>query len=40
MTGMITSPTRDATILPKAPPMITPTAMSTTFPRSANALNS
>jgi len=32
--------TSDDTILPKAPPMITPTAMSITFPLRANSLNS
>ena len=38
--GMITSPTSDETILPKAAPMTMPTAMSTTLPRMANFLNS
>lgn len=38
--GMMMSDTKEATILPKAPPMITPTAMSTTLPRSAKALKS
>src|SRR5882757_7572847 len=40
MTGMITSATSDETMLPKAAPMITPTARSTTLPRNANFLNS
>src|SRR5262245_4926023 len=39
-TGIITSDTREPTIAPKAPPMITPTAMSTTLPFMAKALNS
>ena len=34
------SDTRDVTILPKAVPIMTPTAKSTTFPLMANALNS
>ena len=38
--GMMMSFTTEDTILPNAPPMITPTAMSTTLPRRANALNS
>ena len=38
--GMKMSLTRDVVILPNAPPMITPMAMSTTLPRMANALNS
>jgi hypothetical protein len=38
--GMITSSTSDATILPKAAPMITPTARSTTLPFMAKLLNS
>src|SRR5258705_4233914 len=37
---MITSPTSEATILPKAPPITTPTARSTTLPFIANSLNS
>src|ERR1700683_1493160 len=37
---MSTSSTRDDTILPKAAPMITPTAKSNTLPRITNALNS
>ena len=36
----MTSATKDDTILPNAPPMITPTAMSITFPFKANALKS
>src|SRR5262247_2519873 len=40
MIGMMISATSDATIAPKAAPMITPTARSTTLPRSANFLNS
>ena len=40
MGGMMTSATMEDTILPKAPPMMTPTAMSMTFPRIANALKS
>ena len=38
--GMITSLTSELTILPNAPPMTIPTAMSITLPRIANALNS
>jgi hypothetical protein len=38
--GMITSLTSDETILPNAAPMMMPTAMSTTLPRTAKALNS
>src|SRR5690349_22628383 len=38
--GMTTSATADDTILPNAAPMMMPTAMSTTLPRTANALNS
>jgi hypothetical protein len=37
---MTTSLISEVTILPKAAPMITPTARSTTFPRIAKALNS
>src|SRR4051812_40969822 len=37
---MIKSCTRDETIFPKAPPMITPTAKSNTFPFKANFLKS
>ena len=40
MGGMMMSLTIEETILPKAPPMITPTAMSTAFPFTANSLNS
>ena len=40
MGGMITSATRELTIFPKATPMITPTARSTTLPRMANSRNS
>src|SRR6187551_847274 len=40
ITGMITSPTSEFTIPEKAAPIITPTARSTTLPRSANFLNS
>ena len=36
----MTSPTSEETILPKAAPMITPTARSTTLPFMANSLNS
>ena len=32
--------TNDATMAPKAAPMMRPTAMSTTFPRMTNSLNS
>ena len=39
-TGMITSFTSESTILPNAPPMITPTARSTTLPFTANSRNS
>ena len=39
-TGMSTLSTSDDTILPKAPPIITPTAMSITLPFMANSLNS
>src|SRR6266403_2602187 len=38
--GMMTSPTSDETIFPKAAPMMTPTARSTTLPFMANSLNS
>src|ERR1700732_4079416 len=38
--GISTSSTSDETILPKAAPMITPTAKSRTLPRMTNALNS
>src|ERR1017187_6121750 len=38
--GMMMSLTAEVTILPNAPPMITPTARSTTLPRIANSLNS
>src|SRR3954465_13446085 len=38
--GMMTSVTSESTILPKAAPMITPMARSTTLPRNANFLNS
>src|SRR5690554_2502241 len=38
--GMITSSTKEDTILPNAAPMMMPTAMSTTLPRTAKALNS
>src|ERR1700733_12082596 len=37
---MMMSPTSELTIAPKAAPMITPTARSTTLPRIANFLNS
>src|SRR5215470_2016837 len=40
MGGMRMSPTKDVTILPKAAPMTTPTASSTTLPRMMNSLNS
>ena len=40
MGGMTTWSTRLVTILPKAPPMITPTARSTTLPRAMKARNS
>src|SRR6187399_130305 len=38
--GMIMSPTSDSTIRPKAAPMITPMARSTTLPLTANSRNS
>ena len=38
--GMRTSLTNEDTILPKAPPIMIPTAISTTFPRMAKSLNS
>jgi len=38
--GMMRSFTSESTILPKAAPMMMPTAMSTTLPRTANSLNS
>jgi hypothetical protein len=38
--GMIKSPTAESTILPKALPMITPTARSMTLPLIAKDLNS
>ena len=37
---MMTSLTKLLTMVPKAPPMMMPTAMSTTLPRMANSLNS
>src|SRR3954470_6957955 len=37
---MITSPTSELTIAPKAAPMMTPTARSTTLPFTANSRNS
>jgi hypothetical protein len=40
MIGMITSPTSELTMAPKAAPMMTPTARSTTLPFIANSLNS
>src|SRR5687768_659861 len=40
MTGMMMSATSDDTIAPNATPMMTPTARSTTLPRSANFLKS
>src|SRR4030095_8150846 len=40
MIGMMMSPTSDVTIAPKAAPMITPTARSTTLPFIANSRNS
>ena len=40
MSGMMMSLTREVVILPNAPPMTTPTAMSMTLPRMAKALNS
>src|SRR5437868_10765593 len=39
-TGMMMSLTSESTILPNAPPMITPTARSTTLPFNANSRNS
>ncbi|MNW08895.1 hypothetical protein D3C71_2057640 [compost metagenome] len=38
--GMIRSPTNEETILPNAAPMMIPTAISTTLPLTAKALNS
>src|SRR6185295_15344116 len=38
--GMITSSTSDFTMVPNAPPMMIPTARSSTFPRMTKALNS
>lgn len=38
--GMIRSPTTESTILPKAAPMMTPTARSIALPLTANSLNS
>ena len=38
--GMITSFTSELTILPKAPPMMMPTAMSIMLPLTAKSLNS
>ena len=38
--GMMMSLIKDVTIAPNAPPMMTPTAMSTTLPFKANALKS
>src|SRR5215218_6818421 len=40
MGGMITPSTRVVTILPKAAPMMTPTARSITFPRAMKSRNS
>jgi len=40
MGGMMISLTSELTILPKAAPMITPMARSSTLPRMANSLNS
>ena len=40
MIGMMMSLTRESTIRPKAPPMITPTARSMTLPRAMNSWNS
>ena len=40
MSGMMISLTTEFVILPNAPPMTTPTAMSMTLPRMAKALNS
>ena len=40
MIGMTTSLTRELTMSVNAPPMMTPTARSMTFPREINCLNS
>src|SRR5215475_14168333 len=40
MIGMMMSPTSEVTIAPKAAPMMTPTARSTTLPFMANSRNS
>src|SRR5438094_5212721 len=40
MIGMMTSPTSEVTMAPKAAPMMTPTARSTTLPFIANSRNS
>ena len=40
MGGMMTSLTRLLAMVPNAPPMMIPTAMSTTLPLTANSLNS
>jgi hypothetical protein len=40
MIGMMMSPTREVTIPPKAAPIMTPTARSTTLPFIANSRNS
>src|SRR5690349_14004545 len=40
MGGIRTSLTNEVTIFPNAPPMMIPTARSSTFPRIANVLNS
>src|SRR3954464_5805910 len=40
MGGMMTSSTNDFTMVPNAPPMMMPTARSSTLPRNAKALNS
>src|SRR4029077_13112958 len=40
MIGMMMSPTSEATMAPKAAPMMTPTARSTTLPFIANSRNS
>ena len=40
MSGITMSLTRESTIFPNAPPMMTPTARSITFPLTAKALNS
>src|SRR5215813_5119604 len=40
MIGMMTSPTSDVTMAPKAAPIMTPTARSTTLPFIANSRNS